>query len=242
MSRVLAAIDCSAAASPVLSAASAVADLLGADIDAVHVRERLGHQLKRPLTRRAWTSGSSQVARSNGSSRRRDGRTWWRSCWGLARRRWGPSGGPRYNPHCDLQSQTGRRRATRLRGSGPAPPDPRPSRSRHGDCLGRGFHRRRSSHRRRRDRRRPRDDRARACHCSRISPSTKSKRGPTSSAVGTAITLRSASRCGSACPASGSLPLRRRCRPTPSSSPGASDWPRSARLWSDPSSSTAGSP
>lgn len=40
MTRVLAAIDCSAAARPVLSAANAVADLLGADVDAVHVRER----------------------------------------------------------------------------------------------------------------------------------------------------------------------------------------------------------
>ena len=38
MTRVLAAIDCSAAARPVLSAANAVADLLGADVDAVHVR------------------------------------------------------------------------------------------------------------------------------------------------------------------------------------------------------------
>jgi nucleotide-binding universal stress UspA family protein len=40
VTRVLAAIDSSAAARPVLSAARAVADLLGADVDAVHVRER----------------------------------------------------------------------------------------------------------------------------------------------------------------------------------------------------------
>ena len=40
MTRVLAAIDCSAAARPVLSAANAVATLLGADVDALHVRER----------------------------------------------------------------------------------------------------------------------------------------------------------------------------------------------------------
>ena len=40
MTRVLAAIDCSAAARPVLSAASALATLLGADVDALHVRER----------------------------------------------------------------------------------------------------------------------------------------------------------------------------------------------------------
>jgi nucleotide-binding universal stress UspA family protein len=40
VTRVLAAIDCSAAARPVLSAASAVADLLGADVDAVHIREQ----------------------------------------------------------------------------------------------------------------------------------------------------------------------------------------------------------
>lgn len=40
MSRVLAAIDSSAAARPVLSVANAVADLLGADVDALHVRER----------------------------------------------------------------------------------------------------------------------------------------------------------------------------------------------------------
>jgi nucleotide-binding universal stress UspA family protein len=40
VTRVLAAIDSSAAARPVLSAAKAVADLLGADVDALHVRER----------------------------------------------------------------------------------------------------------------------------------------------------------------------------------------------------------
>jgi nucleotide-binding universal stress UspA family protein len=40
VSRVLAAIDCSAAARPVLSAADAVATLLGAEVDALHVRER----------------------------------------------------------------------------------------------------------------------------------------------------------------------------------------------------------
>jgi nucleotide-binding universal stress UspA family protein len=40
VTRVLAAIDSSAAARPVLSAARAVADLLGADVDALHVRER----------------------------------------------------------------------------------------------------------------------------------------------------------------------------------------------------------
>jgi nucleotide-binding universal stress UspA family protein len=40
VTRVLAAIDNSAAARPVLSAAKAVADLLGADVDALHVRER----------------------------------------------------------------------------------------------------------------------------------------------------------------------------------------------------------
>jgi nucleotide-binding universal stress UspA family protein len=40
VTRVLAAIDSGAAARPVLSAARAVADLLGADVDALHVRER----------------------------------------------------------------------------------------------------------------------------------------------------------------------------------------------------------
>jgi nucleotide-binding universal stress UspA family protein len=40
VTRVLAAIDSSAAARPVLSAAKALADLLGADVDALHVRER----------------------------------------------------------------------------------------------------------------------------------------------------------------------------------------------------------
>jgi nucleotide-binding universal stress UspA family protein len=40
VTRVLAAIDSSAAARPVLSAARAVAALLGADVDALHVRER----------------------------------------------------------------------------------------------------------------------------------------------------------------------------------------------------------
>lgn len=40
MSRVLAAIDSSAAARPVLSAAAAMAELLRADLDALHVRER----------------------------------------------------------------------------------------------------------------------------------------------------------------------------------------------------------
>lgn len=40
MTRVLAAIDCSAAARPVLSAANAMAALLGADVDALHVREQ----------------------------------------------------------------------------------------------------------------------------------------------------------------------------------------------------------
>jgi nucleotide-binding universal stress UspA family protein len=39
MTRVLAAIDSSAAARPVLSAAAAMADLLGSDVDALHVRE-----------------------------------------------------------------------------------------------------------------------------------------------------------------------------------------------------------
>jgi nucleotide-binding universal stress UspA family protein len=40
VTRVLAAIDSSAAARPVLSAAKAVAELLGADVEALHVRER----------------------------------------------------------------------------------------------------------------------------------------------------------------------------------------------------------
>jgi nucleotide-binding universal stress UspA family protein len=40
VTRVLAAIDSSAAARPVLSAAAALADLLGSDVDALHVREQ----------------------------------------------------------------------------------------------------------------------------------------------------------------------------------------------------------
>jgi len=38
MTRVLAAVDRSAAATPVLSTAAALAGLLGAEVDAVHVR------------------------------------------------------------------------------------------------------------------------------------------------------------------------------------------------------------
>jgi nucleotide-binding universal stress UspA family protein len=39
MSKVLAAIDNSAAARPVLASAAALADLLGAELEAIHVRE-----------------------------------------------------------------------------------------------------------------------------------------------------------------------------------------------------------
>ena len=160
VTRVLAAIDCSAAARPVLSAAKAMAALLGADVDALHVREQ------------AWATKQAAADAAGVHLRLLSGRA--------LERLIGEAGRPdvvaivpgaRATPVGPVQ------RATSPRTSPPPVTDRSswchrecrvPVRLRRilvpleavGDCLRRRIGRGRSSHRRRRDRRRTRHDRA----------------------------------------------------------------------------------
>ena len=207
MTRVLAAIDCSAAARPVLSAASAVADLLGADVDALHVRER------------GWATAQAAADAAGVHLRLLSGRALERIIQEAGRpdvvavvlgARATP-GGPG-------------RRAT-LRHTSPPPVANRssschpiarfPSGSAGSSSLSRpswrlprrGFGRRRSSHRRRRDRHRPRDDRAGASAFidqpqHEVEAWTKEFRRRYCDHPAVRLEVRMA------CPASGSLPSR----------------------------------